>query len=281
MNIDQIKKHSHNFVLNRMDYYEQDEIFKGYATIFILFLLTVFGALAILPSVFSSINEGKWLTLLGLLGSYSTIPFLLFKKNLSYSIRSKLLCSAVFICGVVVMVNAPLVSSARIWFLCATVLSCLLIGSSSSFIFFCLSFFALLWEGYNANFLLQLPIEPPQTIWIITLSTFVLVNIIVVSSSYFIMLGFFKAENELKRSKKFKTNLKLIQQIEEIDFLINKIAHDYDETLNIILEQSDLALLETNGNSNLINNLKEIQKRNKNASEISKQLLYLLPKKEI
>lgn len=281
MNIDQIKKHAHTFVLNRMSYYEQEDIFKCYAVIFILFLLTFFGALAIIPSIISSIKEEKWLVLFVMSFSYSIIPFLLFFKNIPYNIRSQLLCWAVFLCGFIVMTNSPLVSSARLWFLCATVLSCLLIGNTTAFIVFILSFVSLLWAGYTNKFELFFPIETGLTIWIITLSTFVLVNIIVVGSSYLITLGLKKAEDDLKRSEKLRTNFQTIQQIEEIHQIINNVSGEFDVIMKVISDNTDSALLENDKSRLLIYNLTEIQKATQDAKDLSEQMLSIIPKETI
>lgn len=275
-----IKKKVQKFFLDRTSDYEIEESFKEYATIFILFLLTVFGAIAIIPSVISAINENKILVLFLMVFSYSIIPFLLLKKEIKYKIRSHFLCFAMFLCGVVVMTNAPLVSSARLWFLCTIVLSCLLINPTTSFIYFGLSFLSLFLSGYINHFAVVIPIEPGLDIWFITLSSFILINIIVVSSGYFIYLGMIKAENELKRSKTLTSNLELIQQIEEMDQIINKISKEYSVILGTINEQVDLALGETE-NIKLVNNLNNIRESTKEAKELSKNILLKIPEKNL
>ena len=275
-----IKEKVQEFFQQRLSDYEIEEVFKEYATIFILFLLTVVGLVAIVPSISSGIKEGKFLYLFVILFSYSIIPFLLLKRKLPYKIRSHFLCFAMFLCGVAVMTNAPLASSARLWFLCSTVIAFLLITPTTAFVYFCLSLLALIIAGYGNLFQVVIPVESGPEIWIITLSTYILINIMVVSSAYFIYLGMVKAESDLKRSQTFTSNLELIQQIEEMDQVINKISKEYLVVLDTITEQVDLALGETQ-NIKLVNNLNNIRESTKEAKELSQNILTKIPEKNL
>jgi hypothetical protein len=275
-----IKNHILNFFLDRLSDYEIEEAFKEYITIFIIFLLTVFGLIAIIPSVISAIQEGKFFILFFILLAYSIIPFLLIKKKITYKVRSHFLCFAMFLCGFVVMFNAPLVSSARLWFLCVTVVSCLLINGTASLFYFILSLIALLGAGYNNSFNLLIPIEQGPTVWHITIGSYSLITVIVVSSAYFILLGMKKAESELKRSSAFKTNLELIQQIEEINQMVDKISEEYYSVLNSINSQIDAALGETE-NIRLVNNLNNIRELTSEAKKLSQGIVASLPKQNL
>jgi division protein CdvB (Snf7/Vps24/ESCRT-III family) len=147
-------------------------------------------------------------------------------------------------------------------------------------VYFGLSFLALLISGYVNVFTVVMPVEPGINVWFITLSTYILINVMVVSSAYFIYLGMLKAESELKRSSTFISNLELIQQIEEMDQIVNKISKEYSVILGTITEQVDLALGETE-NIRLVNNLNNIRESTKEAKELSKNILSKIPERNL
>jgi len=190
----QLKDMINQFVINRIPEKESEWMFKGYTMFFILFLLTLFGGIAILPSIISGIQHEKFISTLILFGSYLIIPILLFVKSINYNVRSYFLCMAMFIAGYVVMGNSPLISSARLWFLSTTSLACLLISGRSAIIFFIVSILVMLFAGYETNFAINLPVEPVTHIWIITIITFVLINIIIVGATHLIVYGLKKSE---------------------------------------------------------------------------------------
>jgi hypothetical protein len=71
-------------------YHEVECMFKVYTLFSILFMLTVFGGLSILHSVFSAIHEVKFASISILIVAYSIIPALLFVRSIDYTYKNKL-----------------------------------------------------------------------------------------------------------------------------------------------------------------------------------------------
>jgi len=195
-----IKNPVRDFVSKRIPKQTPEWISRGYTLFFILFLSIVFGGITLIPSIISSIHEEKWIGLLMLAGAYATILVILFKKNINYYVRSYVLCFAIVAVGITSMYAICLLSSARLWFLCSTALACLLIGGRSAIIVFIMSFIILVGFGFKHGFEIKLPSEPDHIVWIITSTTFVLVNILVVGSIYLIVSGLKKAEKQIRDS---------------------------------------------------------------------------------
>lgn len=189
------------FVLKRIPKQTSEWISRGMTLFSILSLAIIFGSLALIPSIISSIQEGKWISLLSLSGAYATIWILLFKKNLSYYTRSYVLCLSIVVVGYISISSIGLVSSARLWFLCAAVLACLLIDGKSAFAFFVISLAIFIGFGFKTDFAVRLPAEADHTVWIITSTTFVIVSILVVGSTYLIVTGMKRAEASRRESE--------------------------------------------------------------------------------
>jgi PAS domain S-box-containing protein len=196
-----IRSPARKFVLNRIPQQTPEWISRGYTLFFILSLVIVFGGFALIPSITSAIQEEKWISLSALSGAYAVVLIILFKKNLGYYIRSYILCFAIAAAGYVSLSSIGIVSSARLWFLCSAVLACLLIGGKSAFAVFVISFIVFVGFGYKTGFAIKVPSEPDHIVWIITSTTFVLVNILVVGATYLIVSGQKKAEASLRKSE--------------------------------------------------------------------------------
>ena len=209
-----IRSQARKFVVNRVPRQTPEWISRGYTLFFILSLIIVFGGLALVPTIASAIQEEKWISLLVLIGAYAGILIILFKKKLSYYVRSYVLCIAVVITGYVSISSIGFVSSARLWFLCSAVLACLLIGGKSAFAVFLISFIVFVGFGYHTDFAIRLPSEPNHVVWIITSTTFVFVNILVVGATYLIVSGLKKAEASLRESE--ETHRALVDGLPDI-----------------------------------------------------------------
>ena len=196
-----IRSLARTFVANRIPRQTPEWISRGYTLFFIVSLLVVLGGFALIPSIASAIQEEKWLSLAALSGAYAVVLVILFKKKLSYYVRSYVLCLSVAVTGYVSISSIGLVSSARLWFLCSAVLACLLIGGKSAFAIFVVSFVVFVGFGYKTGFAIKIPSEPDHIVWLITSTTFVLVNILVVGATYLIVSGLKRAEASLRESE--------------------------------------------------------------------------------
>ncbi|MCA1793069.1 MAG: PAS domain S-box protein [Desulfobacteraceae bacterium] len=73
--------------------------------------------------------------------------------------------------------------------------------------------------------------------------------------------------------KKMETQLNQAQKMESVGRLAGGVAHDFNNMLGIILGHTELALLKTDEDNDLVSDLNEIQKAAKRSADITKQLL--------
>jgi PAS domain S-box-containing protein len=79
-------------------------------------------------------------------------------------------------------------------------------------------------------------------------------------------------QNERAREK-LQTQLNQAQKMESVGRLAGGVAHDFNNMLGIILGHTELALLKTDKDNDLVSDLNEIQKAAKRSADITKQLL--------
>ncbi|MCA1793269.1 MAG: hybrid sensor histidine kinase/response regulator, partial [Desulfobacteraceae bacterium] len=79
-------------------------------------------------------------------------------------------------------------------------------------------------------------------------------------------------QNEREREK-IQAQLNQAQKMESVGRLAGGVAHDFNNMLGIILGHTELALLKTDEDDNLVSDLNEIQKAAKRSADITKQLL--------
>jgi PAS domain S-box-containing protein len=73
--------------------------------------------------------------------------------------------------------------------------------------------------------------------------------------------------------EKLQAQLAQAQKMESVGRLAGGVAHDYNNMLGVILGHTELALLKTDEDNDLVSDLKEIQKAAKRSADITKQLL--------
>jgi len=192
----------HDFVLKRIPENTTEWVSKGYTLYFVLSLSLLFGGLTLIPSIGSSIHERKWLTIILMLIPYTVTIIIFVSKKIRYEIRCYILCISIIIVGFSSFNSIGLVGSSRLWFLCSSVLACLLINIRAAVLIGLISFVTLIGFGISKGFTLWLPSEPDHTVWIITSTTFILVNILALGSTYLIVLGLRKSEHKISESEK-------------------------------------------------------------------------------
>ncbi len=72
---------------------------------------------------------------------------------------------------------------------------------------------------------------------------------------------------------KLENQLRQAQKMESVGRLAGGVAHDFNNMLGVILGHTELALLKTDEDNNLISDLEEIQTAAKRSADITKQLL--------
>ncbi|MCA1794755.1 MAG: hypothetical protein LC660_12980 [Desulfobacteraceae bacterium] len=91
------------------------------------------------------------------------------------------------------------------------------------------------------------------------------------------MLGIHMDITERKQAEaereKLQAQLAQAQKMESVGRLAGGVAHDFNNMLGIILGHTELALLKTEEDNDLVSDLNEIQKAAKRSADITKQLL--------
>lgn len=196
-----IKGTARNYVIKRIPERTPEWVSRGYTLFLILFLAIIFGAIGLVPSITSAIFEKEWITLSALVTAYMVTLIIFLSKDINFHVRSYALCLAIIVVGYGSYHSIGLIGSSRIWFLCASVLACLLVGWKAALFIFFLSLLSLIGFGVRDHFELALPSEPDHVLWMITSTTFVLVNILVLGSTYLIVFGLEKAEKKIRDSE--------------------------------------------------------------------------------
>jgi signal transduction histidine kinase/ActR/RegA family two-component response regulator len=99
------------------------------------------------------------------------------------------------------------------------------------------------------------------------------------------VLGNYKDITERKNAQtdreKLQAQLNQAQKMESVGRLAGGVAHDFNNMLGVILGHTELALLKTGENNDLVSDLNEIQKAATRSADITKQLLAFARKQAI
>jgi PAS domain S-box-containing protein len=87
-----------------------------------------------------------------------------------------------------------------------------------------------------------------------------------------------RAESE---KEEIQAQLNQAQKLESMGHLAGGVAHDFNNMLGVILGHTELALLKTKKNHDLISNLNEIQKAAEHSADLTRQLLAFARKQTI
>jgi PAS domain S-box-containing protein len=85
----------------------------------------------------------------------------------------------------------------------------------------------------------------------------------------------------VSEKEKIQTQLNQAQKMESVGRLAGGVAHDFNNMLGVILGHTELALLKTDEDNDLVSDLNEIQKAAKRSADITKQLLAFARKQTI
>lgn len=218
------------FILNRIDDHTPQGQARGIILFGILTVIVVFGLVGYLPSLISALEQGRTSLVLILSAAYALLLLLIGLKPIAFNVRAFLVCGIIFLVGASTFFTAEFMSSARLWFVCASVLACLLLGLRSALTFGLLSLAFMLTYGFLTDFAVHLPREPDQIIWRIVLSSFALIQIIVIGAASLLVRGLTQS---LEREKV------LVRENEEAnraktEFLAN-MSHEIRTPMNGVL----------------------------------------------
>jgi signal transduction histidine kinase len=233
-----LKNPAKNFILNRIDDHSPQGLARGIILFGILVVIVLFGFIGYLPSLVSALEEGRTALAVTLSAAYVILLLLLVLRPIPFRLRALLVCGIIFLVGAASFQAAELMSSARLWFVCTSVLACLLVGPWVALGFGLLSVVFMTSYGTLTGFAVELPREPDQAIWAILLSSFTLVQIIVIGGAALLVRGLnqsLQRETILAREKDEANRAKS-------EFLAN-MSHEIRTPMNGVLGM--LQLLQT------------------------------------
>lgn len=225
-----LKDHATRFLFNRIEDHSPQGQARGVILFGILTVIVAFGFIGYLPSLFSALEQGRTAMVFILSAAYSLLIVLIVLKPIPFTLRAFLVCTIIFSVGMATFFAAQLMSSARLWFVSASVLACLLLGFRAALVFCIASIAFLVCFGLASDFAVVMPRESNQAIWSILISSFVLVQIIVVGAATLLVKGLTQSlerEKVLVREKDQANRAKS-------EFLAN-MSHEIRTPMNGIL----------------------------------------------
>ncbi len=234
----------------------QPGVFRTWQDSFIKKLLligVIFGAVAVVPSVYLSFYERRWF-----IGTFDIVVFVLmfilyFKDSLGYRFRAVFIGVVTFIIGVLLMVVLGPFGGGPVWLFAFPVIVGVLLGRRLAYLALGINLLVLVLVGVFLHvglFQWELVAENPLEKWIVIVVNFTLLNILTTVSVLSILSALERAvdqERDLTRTVREKanqvenTNRKLRDQIEmrhESERSLAQSEQSYrllaDNTLDII-----------------------------------------------
>ena len=184
-----------SLVLNRIDDHSPPGIAKGIILFGVMAIVIVVGIIAYLPTFVTAVKEARYLLCIVFTLLYFLLILFIVLKPISFITRAILLCVIIFLVGITTFYAGELVSSARLWFVCASLLACLLLSIRWALIFALVSFIFIFIYAFIGDFTLNMPQESDQSIWFMVLSTFILIQFIVLGAISLLVKALQQSEN--------------------------------------------------------------------------------------
>jgi len=127
-------------------------------------------------------------------------------------------------------------------------------------------------QGHPYSFEMPLTKIDGSRIWILSTAQPVMEGNVVVKAVGNI-IDITKHKQAEKEQEKLQAQLLQAQKMESIGSLAGGVAHDFNNMLGVILGHTELALLQTDEDNDLVSDLNEIQKAATRSADITKQLL--------
>ena len=216
-----IKSTAKSLFLNRIDDHSPPGVAKGIILFGVMAIVIVVGFTAYLPTFVAALKEARIFLCIVYTLLYLLLILLIVLKPITFSTRAFLLCVIIFLIGVTSFYAAELMSSARLWFVCASLLACLLIGFRWALIFALVSLVFMVIYGLIGDFTLNMPQEPDQSIWVILLSTFILIQFIVLGAISFLMKALRQSETYYRSIFETSGSAMLIVEEDKTISLVN------------------------------------------------------------
>lgn len=177
-----LKSFAKSLVLNRIDDHSPPGLAKGVILFGVMAMFLIAGFIAYLPTFVAALKEGRILLCIVFTLLYILLLLFFVVRPITFNARSFLLCIIILVTGITSFYAAELMSSARLWFVFASLLACLLLGFRWALIFALVSFAFMLIYGMTGDFTVSMPQESDFSVWVIILSTFILIQFVVLGA---------------------------------------------------------------------------------------------------
>jgi PAS domain S-box-containing protein len=187
----------------------------------ICFFGTIFGPIALIPSLLLAYSEGLWDIVLIDSLTYVTVVAILIARNVSFVIRALVLCFIIYTLGISILFIMGPLGAGYIWLLGASVLISTFIGIGASIFTLAVNTIALLSVGIfiaYGNPAWALHVDNALKKWLVMSANFLILNVFITIITAFL-------QNGLKKALLLEeaTNKSLRKSEEHYRFLTNNI----------------------------------------------------------
>jgi PAS domain S-box-containing protein len=187
----------------------------------ICFFGTIFGPIALIPSLLLAYSEGLWDIVLIDSLTYVTVVAILIARNVSFVIRALVLCFIIYTLGISILFIMGPLGAGYIWLLGASVLISTFIGIGASIFTLAVNTIALLSVGIfiaYGNPAWTLHVDNSLKKWLVMSANFLILNVFITIITAFL-------QNGLKKALLLEeaTNKSLRKSEEHYRFLTNNI----------------------------------------------------------
>ena len=232
----------------------------------ICFSGVIIGLLALFPSVFLALKEGRWDVAVIDLAFYIWLVFLFTARKLSASTRAMGAVGAIFFLGVALVLTLGPLGAGYVWIFAFAVFSGILLGMKAAITAWAMNVVAVMATAWliHADLLpWTAELESPLAKWLVISASFLMLNLLTTLSTALVLRGLktaleqgkrVGANLELERGKLYDSNKKLIEEI-AVRTQAEKALRESEEMSRRLVEYSAVptSVFSEDGRTQLIN----------------------------